>query len=368
MAFRKIIGYLLIVAQVCSVLSQNDPACTTPTRRAGFCVPIGRCRNINAIVQSSTPPSRGIQNYINRAGCTLSGVVRSICCQPTEIVPDTAVSKWRLLPTETCGKSIYQKVAWGNTTDPFEYPWMVVLRYIRNGEVKDQCGGSLINNRYVLTAAHCVRTGNGWTLFKLRLGEQDKSQPIDCIVYSNGERSCADPPIEVDIESTVVYPGYNSPFGRHDIALIRMAQAATYTDSIQPICLPTREDVRKLQLPRFIVAGWGMTENQTDSDVLMQATLDSVPVPECQLTLRRNGLIIDLSEEHQMCAGGKNRIDSCKGDSGGPLGFSIGLVGARFVEYGIVSAGIQSCGIRSVPGIYTRVSPYMEWIVDNMQP
>ncbi|XP_050093433.1 melanization protease 1-like [Anopheles aquasalis] len=368
MATRKIVICLLIVVHVCSVLSHNDPACTTPVRKAGFCVPIERCRNINRIVQSRTPPSRGIQNYINRAGCTLAGVARSICCLPTEIVPDTSVSKWRLLPTETCGKSTYQKVGWGNTTDPFEYPWMVVLRYERDGEFKDQCGGSLINNRYVLTAGHCVRTENRWNLISVRLGEQDKSKPIDCIVYSNGERRCADPPIVLGIESTVVYPGYNRPFARHDIALIRLPQEITYSDSIQPICLPTREDVRNLLLPRFIVAGWGKTENETDSDVLMQATLDSVPVPECQGTLRKNGVIIDLSEEHQMCAGGKNRIDSCRGDSGGPLGFSVALIGARFVEYGIVSAGIQSCGQRSVPGIYTRVAPYMEWIAENIQP
>ncbi|XP_035790730.1 serine protease grass-like [Anopheles albimanus] len=368
MAIRKIVICLLIVVQVCSVLSQNDPACTTPVRRAGFCVPIERCRNINAIVKSSTPPSRGIQNYINRSGCTLAGVTRSVCCVPTEIVPDTSVSKWHLLPTQTCGKSVYQKVAWGNTTDPFEYPWMVVLRYERQGQFEDQCGGSLINNRYVLTAAHCVETGNGWNLISVRLGEHDKSKPIDCIVYSDGAKSCANPPIVLGIESTVVYPEYNIPFARHDIALIRMPQEITYSDSIQPICLPTREDVRKLPLPRFIVAGWGKTENQTDSDVLMQATLDSVPVSECRGLLERINAKIDLSEEHQMCAGGKNRIDSCKGDSGGPLGFSVGLIGARFVEFGIVSTGIPSCGERSVPGIYTRVAPYMDWIIDNIQP
>lgn len=63
----------------------------------------------------------------------------------------------------------------------------------------------------------------------VRLGEQDKSKPIDCIVYSDGARSCANPPIVLGIESTVVYPEYNRPFARHDIALIRMPQEITYS-------------------------------------------------------------------------------------------------------------------------------------------
>uniref|UniRef100_A0A2M4BQM2 CLIP domain-containing serine protease n=1 Tax=Anopheles marajoara TaxID=58244 RepID=A0A2M4BQM2_9DIPT len=382
---------LLIVAHVSSVLSQSDPACTTPTRQEGFCVPIERCRNIYGIVTSPTPPSKGIQNYINRAACTLPDVVRSICCQPAEIDPPTVTAtpvvtaaptkapvvmsnaspdlNWSLLPTTKCGTITTNRIAGGNLTRVFEYPWMVLLRYMRNGELVDGCGGSLINNRYVLTAAHCVRTPSTLQLSKVRLGEHDKKKEVDCIVYKDGETECADPAIEVDIESTVVHSEYNRPIRyRHDIALIRMAKEVEFSDSIKPICLPIREDVRKKVLPKYILTGWGTTEEQALSDILLQALLKHVTVPDCQQKMKENGLRIDLSEEYQMCAGGEDLVDSCKGDSGGPLGFSVDLVGARFVQYGVVSAGVSTCGKQSVPGIYTRVSSYMNWIVENMKP
>ncbi|XP_050095406.1 melanization protease 1-like [Anopheles aquasalis] len=367
MTFRKSLICLLIAISVCSVLSQSDPVCVTTTFKAGYCVAIERCRNILAIVQSPTPPKQSVQNYIKGINCTLPGEARGVCCQPKETVPEISQSEPHVshkLP-EDCGTTSYSKLAWANETEPFQYPWMVALRFIKNGIESDQCGGSLINNRYVLTAAHCVQTPDGSKLIRVRLGEQDKSKPIDCIVYSNNETMCADPPVDVEIASTVVYPQYNSSTLLHDIALIRMAQEVTFTHSIKPICLPVRKDVRNLLLQTYTVAGWGMTENRKKSDVLLHAQLDRV---ECPRTLFINMLSVKLSKDYQMCAIGRNLIDSCRGDSGGPLGFEVRNVGARFVQYGIVSYGVASCGKVSFPGMYTRVSSYMYWIIDNIRP
>ncbi|XP_050095404.1 serine protease easter-like isoform X2 [Anopheles aquasalis] len=365
MASSKIFICLLIAIHVCSVLSQSDPSCLTPTNKAGNCVAIERCRNILAIVRSKKPPKQSVQNYIKGANCTLPGVARSVCCQPKEVV-----RRRNLLP-ENCGNIVHQKMAEGNQTEPFQYPWMVVLQYSKNGAQRDSCGGSLINNRYVLTAAHCMQARDGWMLSKVRLGEQDKSKEIDCIVYSNGEKSCADPPVDVAIESTVVHSQYNPSKLLHDIALIRMVHYVEFSYSIQPICLPVRQDVRNLSLQKYIVTGWGMTEKLVPSDVLLQAIMDSVAIPECQRTITKRAnraRPINLSEKYQMCAEGKDHVAACEGDSGSPLGFNVRNVEARFVQFGIVSVGANNCGERSIPEVYTRVSSYMDWIIENMHP
>uniref|UniRef100_A0A182MDE7 CLIP domain-containing serine protease n=1 Tax=Anopheles culicifacies TaxID=139723 RepID=A0A182MDE7_9DIPT len=383
---------------------EEDPKCETPTKSDGFCVAIERCRNIYSIVTSPTPPSRGIQNYINRAACTLPGVVRSVCCQPLEVVPASVTTttttttttrapavpiklsngptmvigadpdpgvppNWNLLPMASCGTMTINRIAHGNATRVFEYPWMALLRYLSNGQLLDGCGGSLINNRYVLTAAHCIKTTSTFQLAKVRLGEHDKRQQVDCYVYSDGERECADPAIEYDIETMVVHKNYNRPIKfRHDIGLIRLAREVEFTDSIKPICLPVNDAVRRKELTRYIITGWGTTEEQSLSEVLLQAIVNHVSIPDCQQKMNENYLYVTLDDAWQMCAAGEGLVDSCQGDSGGPLGFSVDVAGAKFVQYGIVSAGVRSCGKESVPGIYTRVTSYMEWIATNMKP
>lgn len=69
-----------------------------------------------------------------------------------------------------------------------------------------------------------------------------------------------------------------------------------------------------------------------------------------------------------MCAGGERGVDSCKGDSGGPLVYPANLIGTKMIQFGIISLGIDSCSItNNIPGIYTRVVYYIEWILDQMQ-
>ncbi|KFB41561.1 AGAP004855-PA-like protein [Anopheles sinensis] len=156
---------------------------------------------------------------------------------------------------------------------------------------------------------------------------------------------------------------------RHDIALIRMAQEIDFSDSVKPICLPVDESVRQSKVTNYILTGWGTTEKQTVSPALLAAIFSHVSIPECQQKMHDNFLSVTLADPWQMCAKGANRADACKGDSGGPLGATVAVDGIpKFVQFGIVSAGGHSCGTESIPGIYTRVPAYMNWIVANMRP
>lgn len=381
-SFSGVLICAIAVLSLChyAVKAQSAP-CTTPTRQPGTCVAIERCRNIWNIVNNPTPPSTGIANYINRAACTLPNVKRSICCQPAEVAPEpTTVSppvsagSWthrnlNLLPRD-CGLTVNDRIAFGNVTKVFEYPWMAILRYDYNGAITDGCGGSVINKRYILTAAHCVKTRSTMPLHSVVLGEHTKGQDEDCNIYNdkNGkeiERDCADPIETFGVESFVVHPDYNRPKYSNDIALVRLDRDVVMKDHIRPICLPVTSALQKTTSDKYIVTGWGTTEEKVGSNVMLQANVPYVSIPECQRKMNENRLNIQLTDK-QMCAGGIDRVDTCKGDSGGPLGFSANYNGARFMQFGVVSLGVNSCGEKSVPGIYCRVAAYMDWILDNM--
>lgn len=88
---------------------------------------------------------------------------------------------------------------------------------------------------------------------------------------------------------------------------------------------------------------------------------------DCETQLQKYGFERPLNNGH-ICAGGENLFDSCPGDSGGPLGYQdFYNERLRFIQFGIVSFGIRGCGVSNVPGIYTNVSHYIQWITDNLK-
>lgn len=124
-----------------------------------------------------------------------------------------------------------------------------------------------------------------------------------------------------------------------------------------PICLPLTEELQRLgaAMKTFKVTGWGRTEYEESSSVPMETTLDYMNHSECKLY--HNNLV-----SHHLCAGKQEGIDSCPGDSGGPL-IEVGVVNElqRFVQYGIVSFGKLTCG-EGDPAVFTKVTDLLHWI------
>ncbi|XP_065079921.1 vitamin K-dependent protein C-like, partial [Ochlerotatus camptorhynchus] len=261
-----------------------------------------------------------------------------------------------LLNLNICGKSSQQRIAHGQIAEVFQFPWMTLLGDI---EGKFHCGGSLIAESFVLTAAHCSR----FTEF-VRVGETDLSKEIDCN-NAEGEEDCADPYQDIQVAKFIKHELY-SPSGKiNDIALVKLARPAQFNDNVRPICLPLPEILPKTLPKKMIVSGWGFTEHGNGrSKELRYANVPIVEPNQCRRSLTH---LTDAATVHesQVCAGGgSDDADNCKGDSGGPLQY---FGRQSIIIHGIVAWGQQSCGELRTPGVYTKVSHYLDWIIDKLK-
>ncbi|XP_071450649.1 CLIP domain-containing serine protease HP8-like [Hetaerina americana] len=244
---------------------------------------------------------------------------------------------WRLLLTDKCGMAVTHRIFGGTEAQIGEYPWLALLEYHTKHGIQLLCGGALIGDRYVLTAAHCLEDTDIGRLSGVRLGEHDTETDPDCLEYGD-EVVCGDPVQRRRIAGVTIHPNYRNHHGvvENDIGLVRLDRPALITGSRSHVKLWVGVPV----VPNRICA----------------------PIYSHQITLR----------DDQMCAGGQEGRDSCMGDSGGPLmtvdDVVAGRRGGQWVAAGVVSFGPVLCASGGKPGIYTRVSPYVRWILDSLEP
>lgn len=242
-----------------------------------------------------------------------------------------------------------------------------------SGSKGHHCGGSLISERYVVTASHCVNGKSlpaDWRLTGVRLGEWDTATDPDCEVDVRGMKDCAPPHLDVPVERTIPHPSYDpgSKNQLNDIALLRLARRIEYTDFVRPICLPLDTNLRTATFDGISmdVAGWGKTEQLSASNLKLKAAVDGFTLNECQSVYNRQSILL---KNTQMCAGGMEGVDSCRGDSGGPLiSLDTNKVNTYYFLAGVVSFGPTPCGLNGWPGVYTRVGAYVDWVQATLEP
>lgn len=235
------------------------------------------------------------------------------------------------------------RIVGGQEAEPHTHPWIASLTDER---LKLFCGGSLINDRYILTAAHCL-PGKTPETVRVIMGHHDFLRLKDATVFL--------------VDKLISYPNYTAsdPNQRFDLALIRLKEKVLFNQHIQPVCLPGRKLGREFDL--LVAAGWGQLGEDLGTSIrLQEVALPEVRLPECIKKLRPTRV-----NYRHICAGNQNK-DACGGDSGGPLitfDNSTGLTRwkKRWTQVGVTSWGIR-CAHSYYPGVFTRVYAYADWI------
>ncbi|XP_073959923.1 tryptase beta-2-like [Choristoneura fumiferana] len=261
----------------------------------------------------------------------------------------------------------------GHSTLIGEYPHMgaVGWKAAGGGTWIFKCGSSLISAKFLLTAGHCSRasprdeTVADITPKIVRLGDKNIAD-----VYYNQQF-----PNDKEISRIIVHPQYAPPKKYNDIAIIELVEEVLeFTELVQPACLWTKFDTSSLGLEATLT-GWGVvdTTNLQSSPELQAAEVDIIDSKVCDNLLRSfcSRLWCGM-QDGQICAGKlTGGVDACQGDSGGPLQVRIPLAiqdqGAMHYVIGVTSFGI-GCARASKPGIYTRVSTYIDWIESVVWP
>lgn len=376
---------LVVLALIAAAACQE--ACRTPNRRDGQCIPRTQCRSFNAYFAPDRILNSFEVQFLQQSVC--SETPPKICCPDKGVRPTDPPSPLKpvvepILTTSTttttqkpftaegllpdpykyeCGLDILSdRIIGGEDTSIEEFPWYALLEYItKKGDRVFDCGGSLINRRYVLTAGHCLsnsRLDEGQKLVNIRLGEHNTATEQDC-EGEGADRLCSPPPQNFGIEEIIVHPNYNKAQSHqhHDIGLIRLDRDAELHHYVTPICLPTDQFVASPPGRNVTVTGFGHTGVKRHSGIKRKAKLPIMSQDQCKTKFGS----IEITDK-QLCAGGLFAIDSCSGDSGGPLMSE----GAFWTIEGVVSFG-RKCGLEGWPGVYTRVSSYVDWIKNTLR-
>ncbi|KAH8368677.1 hypothetical protein KR084_004301 [Drosophila pseudotakahashii] len=238
------------------------------------------------------------------------------------------------------GHGIDGRIAGGELAGANQFPYQVGLSIEEPNDLFSWCGASLISDRYMLTAAHCVEKAIAITVY---LGGVLRLAPRQLIQTNSPE--------------VHLHPAWNCQTLENDIALIRLPEAAILCDSIKPIRLPgiSCSNANYEYVPA-VASGWGRLNDESAaiSDTLRYVARFVESNEDCRYSyanIKSTNICMDTT-------GGRS---TCTGDSGGPLIYNDPNQNTD-VLIGITSYGKKSGCTKGHPSVFTRVTAYLDWI------
>ncbi|TDG52730.1 hypothetical protein AWZ03_000963 [Drosophila navojoa] len=222
-----------------------------------------------------------------------------------------------------------------------KFPYQVMLIGKQLWRKRILCGGTLLDNRWVLTAGHCTM---GVTHFDVYLG----TRSVEATEQLNG--------LVLRTNKFIVHERFNPETAANDIALVKLPQDVVFTSRIRPAALPSRQHADQFTGRSVVASGWGAIVEMSNSDAMQYTELKVISNAECAEEY-------DVVTSGVLCAKGLKDETVCTGDSGGPL-----VLKGTHTLVGITSFGPADgeagggCERTTVPGGFTRVTYYLDWI------